>query len=166
MNLAATPATAATQAAAKNASAGVAPGQAMDQAGLVAMICTQLGATPADTQQIAASGCLTLEDVDLVLRLNDTTQQLEIYADAGVPHPCDEPAVYRHLLEASLANGLPATSVGIHPDSGAVVCKGTVFAPLLMPDDQLCSSIVLVLVSQARQLRERFGLTPAREAIC
>lgn len=143
-----------------------APTQPMDQAGLLAMICTQLGATPADTQQIAASGCFTLEDVDLVLRLNDITQQLEMYADAGVPDACDQAAVYRHLLESSLANGLPATSVGIHPDSGAVVCKGTVFAPLVMPDDQLCTSIVLVLVSQARQLRERFGLTPAREAVC
>ena len=135
----------------------------MSEAELLAMICGQLGASPADTEQIVASGCLQLDEVDLVVRLDEDTQQLEILADCGVPAPSQEHGVFRHLLHDALTNTLPAIAFGVHPRSGCIVGKATVFAPLITPEDPLCAPLMQLLATRARELREQFALRPARE---
>jgi hypothetical protein len=127
------------------------------------MVCRDLDAPAADIERIVQEGCLRLEDVDLVLRLNDDTWQLEIYAECGVPSPKDEAGLYRFLLEEQLLNALPALSVGVHPESGTVVCKAMLFAPAIEPDDRSASTVLRLLVSKARLLRERYSLRPVTQ---
>lgn len=145
---------------------GAPPGQGGPEAGaqdLLAAICMQLGSSPEDSRDIAASGCLRFDDIDFVLHVNEATQHLELYGDCGLPPPCDEAVLHRELLEEALANEIPALSLGVHPHSRRVIVKGSLCLPNADADGALGTCVLLLAAAWARGLRERFNLQSAAE---
>lgn len=121
-------------------------------------LCAHLGASAEEADHILDSGCLRLEGIDFALRLNAETQHLEFYADCGLARPADERELYAHLLEQALSNDLPALAFGLHPQSGHVVAKGSLFLPAIDEEGWLCTALVLAAVDRIGELHETFAL--------
>lgn len=145
------------------AQAPSAQAQAQRMRELLRSMCTHLGASADETDHILDSGCLQLEGIDFALRLDAVTQHLEFYADCGVPRPADEHDLYRHLLEQGLSNEIPALSFALHPVSGHVVVKGSLFLPAIDEEAWLCTALVLTAVDRIREVHEKFTLLPQRD---
>lgn len=123
-------------------------------------MCTHLGATREEADRIVEDQCLRLEGVDFALRLNAANQHLEFFGDCGRPEPYEETELHRHLLVEALSNETPSLGFALHPVSGHIVAKGSLFLPAIDEEGWLCTALLLTALTRINELREKFAFAP------
>jgi len=113
----------------------------------------QLGEGQA-AQSALASGSFVLNDLTVVLRLNEDTDAIELYADMGLPDPsADQAEIFGTLLQMNLHNTHPGIVFGRNEASKRLVAflKGHIF----MMDDEgdFCLACLNKLTETVHRIR-------------
>lgn len=111
------------------------------------------GADPQAIDQAIEAGGFVLNDRTVVMRPNAETDQIEFFADVGVPDPHALEAAYRAALEINLCRHYPGITLGVHPESGRLVATTALHSPLVA-DDDVCLQTLEHLTRQVDQLRQ------------
>lgn len=125
---------------------------------LLRHVCGHLGLPPQDAEGWLDTDVVLLQDIPIAMHLETQAQRLDFYADCGLPRPCDENDLYRHLLEEALSNDLPALSFALHPHSRHIVARGSLHLQATDPEGWLCAGLLLAAVDRIHHLHERFTL--------
>ena len=101
-----------------------------------------------------ASGSFVLNDLTVVLRLNEDTDAIELYADMGLPDPsADQAEIFSALLQMNLHNTHPGIVFGRNEASKRLVAflKGHIF----MMDDEgdFCLACLNKLTGTVHEIR-------------
>ncbi len=126
---------------------------------ILAGLCARLGASPAQSADIVASGCLRLEGIDIALRVNGANRHLEFFADCGQPSHWEQADLFQHLLEDALSNDLPALCFARHPVSGHVVAKGSLALAALDAEGWLLTGLLVACLTRIQALHARFAFS-------
>ncbi len=109
-------------------------------------------ANEADIDQAIADGGFVLNNCTVVMRHNADSDQIEFFADVGLPEPHALETAYRAALEINLCRTYPGITLGVHPDSGRMVAT-TAIHSLLVADDEVCLNTLDLLTRHVDQLR-------------
>ncbi len=108
---------------------------------------------PGDIADALESGAILIRDRLVVMRLNARDDQIEVFADIGLPEPAYLVSTYRTLLEMNLCRTYPGITLGVHPESGRLVASITIHA-LMVVDEEVCMAILTNLASFVDEFRE------------
>lgn len=119
-----------------------------------------LGLSGEHADQVVGTGCLRLEGVPFAIDLDETTRQVRVLADCGLPAPWQEADLHRQLLQQALDEDMPGLAFGLHPVSGHVVALGRVYLPSVDDEGWLLAGLVAAALGRIVELKEKFSLTP------
>lgn len=102
--------------------------------------------------QAIADGGFVLNDCTVVMRHNAESDQIEFFADVGVPDPHALEVAYRAALEINLCRTYPGITLGVHPQSGRMVATTSIHS-LLVADDEVCLNALELLTRQVDHVR-------------
>ncbi|MEY4652590.1 MAG: hypothetical protein RI884_1171 [Pseudomonadota bacterium] len=125
---------------------------------LLRCTCEHLGITASDTDRIVEEQALQVGGIDLALHLNAPGRQGEFYADCGRPEPWQEADVYQQLLQEALSHDWPSITLALHPQSRHIVAKACLPLSIADEDGWLCTTLMLVTIGRALDIRQRFTL--------
>lgn len=108
---------------------------------------------PVAAQEALRTGALPVGDTLVVMRLNPQTDQVEFFADIGLPPDHQVLEAYRVVLEMNLCRTHHGVTFGVHPESGRLVATQAAHA-LVIADEDVSIGIVTRLARLSQDLRE------------
>jgi hypothetical protein len=124
---------------------------------LLQRIARQLLSDDAAAQAAIDSGGFRVGDTTLVVRFNDETHQIELFADIGLPQPYAQGQAHRLALEHNLCRTYPGVTLGVHPESSRLVATTSLHL-LMVSDESMCLDAMEVLAQAAADLVGQFEL--------
>ncbi len=103
------------------------------------------------------SGGFRVGDTTLVVRFNDETHQIELFADIGLPQAHAQGQAHRLALEHNLCRTYPGVTLGVHPESGRLVATTSLHL-LMVTDETPCLHAMEVLAQAVADLVGQFEL--------
>ncbi len=108
---------------------------------------------PVAAEDALLTGALPVGDTLVVMRLNPQTDQVEFFADIGLPPDHQVQEAYRAVLEMNLCRTHHGVTFGVHPESGRLVATQAAHA-LVIADEDVSIGIVTRLARLSQDLRE------------
>lgn len=124
---------------------------------LLARTVARLVPDHAAAEEALRSGAMAVDGVLVAMRLSPDTDQMEFFADVGLPADHRQEAAYRAVLEMNLCRTHPGVTFGIHPQSGRLVATQAMHA-LAILDEEVCVGVAGRLARLSNQLRESEAL--------
>ena len=103
------------------------------------------------------SGGFRVGDTILVVRFNEETHQIELFADIGLPHAYAQGQAHRLALEHNLCRTYPGVTLGVHPESSRLVATTSLHL-LMVNDETTCLHAMEVLAQAVADLVGQFEL--------
>ena len=103
------------------------------------------------------SGGFRVGDTTLVVRFNEETHQIELFADIGLPQAHAQGQAHRLALEHNLCRTYPGVTLGVHPESSRLVATTSLHL-LMVNDETTCLHAMEVLAQAVADLVGQFEL--------